>query len=162
MWILHILLRFLVLYRILDVHRFLTFLFSIAWSIASHVIYFSIFVTETFDCNSFFRIDLTVQSLILPLSVNIGDGTGTSSCDKVLEHLRFICLLVDQLPLCKSDWFQTLGYLQLSHAFLNISLILLLLRFSQLSLQIAYFKIVSLLKFQVIQRYQCSQIRWIS
>ena len=45
----------------------------------------SIFVTETSDCNSFFRTDLAVQILILPLSVNIDVETGTSLCDKSLS-----------------------------------------------------------------------------
>ena len=46
------------------------------------VIFFSIFVTETSDCNSFFRTALAVQILIVPLSVNIDDGTGTGLCVK--------------------------------------------------------------------------------
>ena len=89
----------------LDTHLFLTYFISllyclynpfnfplagqrIAWSkvekpsITVHVISSYIFVTETSDCNSFFRTDLSVQIIIIPLSLNIDDGTGTGLCVK--------------------------------------------------------------------------------
>ena len=57
---------------------------------------FYIFVTETSDYNSFFRTDLAVHILILPLFVNIDVGTGISLCDKSLR------ISTSHEPACKS------------------------------------------------------------
>ena len=63
-----------------------------------HFISLSILVSETSDCNSFSRTDLAVHILIIPLSVNIDVGQGQDRVTKVLEYLRLMSLLVNQLP----------------------------------------------------------------
>ena len=49
------------------------------------ILFFSMSLTATSDCNSFFRTDWSDQILTSPLSVNIAVGTGARSYDKSLR-----------------------------------------------------------------------------